>query len=139
MVYSLLHNATANEKPLCVYVPQPTIDPRGNFNKNVLSVREYELKTINKLLSKSVTTNHHLNLDILAKYRAVKAWYIAVYEGIVLKAIYRVDPTSLETKFSYWESRIRGGMESINNPKIPLSLIEKEGELVYPKPNEQTL
>ncbi|MDM3849141.1 MAG: helix-turn-helix domain-containing protein [Aphanizomenon gracile PMC627.10] len=100
---------------------------------------EYELKTINKLLSKSVTTNHHLNLDILAKYRAVKAWYIAVYEGIVLKAIYRVDPTSLETKFSYWESRIRGGMESINNPKIPLSLIEKEGELVYPKPNEQTL
>ena len=97
---------------------------------------EYELKTINKLLSKSVTTNHHLNLDILAKYRAVKAWYIAVYEGIVLKAIYRVDPTSLETKFSYWESRIRGGMESINNPKIPLSLIEKEGELVYPKQNE---
>ena len=96
---------------------------------------EYELKTINKLLSKSVTTNHHLNLDILAKYRAVKAWYIAVYEGIVLKAIYRVDPTSLETKFSYWESRIRGGMESINNPKIPLSLIEKEGELVYPKQN----
>jgi transcriptional regulator with XRE-family HTH domain len=97
---------------------------------------EYELKTINKLLSKSVTTNHHLNLDILAKYRAVKAWYIAVYEGILLKAIYRVDPTSLETKFSYWESRIRGGMESINNPKIPLSLIEKEGELVYPKQNE---
>ncbi|AFW93797.1 helix-turn-helix domain-containing protein [Dolichospermum sp. UHCC 0684] len=100
---------------------------------------EYELKTINKLLSKSVTTNHHLNLDILAKYRAVKAWYIAVYEGILLKAIYRVDPTSLETKFSYWESRIRGGMESINNPKIPLSLIEKEGELVYPKQNQQTI
>ena len=100
---------------------------------------EYELKTINKLLSKSVTTNHHLNLDILAKYRAVKAWYIAVYEEIALKAIYRVDPASLETKFSYWESRIRGGMESINNPKIPLSLIEKEGKLVYPKPNEQTL
>jgi hypothetical protein len=102
-------------------------------------IKGYELKTINKLLSKSVTTNHHLNLDILAKYRAVKAWYIAVYEGILLKAIYRVDPTSLETKFSYWESRIRGGMESINNPKIPLSLIEKEGELVYPKQNQQTI
>jgi hypothetical protein len=100
---------------------------------------EYELKTINKILSKSVTTHHHLNLDILAKYRAVKAWYIAVYEGISLQAIYKIDPSSLETKFSYWESRIRGGMESINNPKIPLSLIEKEGELVYPKPNEQTI
>jgi len=99
---------------------------------------EYELKTINKLLSRSVTTHHHLNLDILAKYRAVRAWYIAVYEGILLKAIYKVYPASLEPKFSHWESRILGGMESINNPKIPLGLIEKEGELVYPKGNEQT-
>ena len=98
---------------------------------------EYELKTINKLLSRSVTTHRHLNLDILAKYRAVRAWYIAVYEGIVLKAIYKVEPASLEPKFSYWESRILGGMNSINNPKIPLGLIEKEGELVYPKENEQ--
>lgn len=96
---------------------------------------EYELKTINRLLSRSVTTHHHLNLDILAKYRAVKAWYIAIYDGIVLKAIYKVKPSSLEVKFSYWESRIRGGMASINNPKIPLGLIEKEGELVYPKQN----
>lgn len=99
---------------------------------------EYELKTINRLLSRSVTTHHHLNLDILAKYRAVRAWYIAVYEGIVLKAIYKVDSASLEPKFSYWESRIRGGMESINNPKIPLGLIEREGELVYPKENDRT-
>ncbi|HBE20525.1 MAG TPA: type II site-specific deoxyribonuclease [Cyanobacteria bacterium UBA11149] len=97
---------------------------------------EYELKTINKLLSKSVTTHHHLNLDILAKYRSVKAWYIAVYEGIKLKAIYKVNPAALESKFGYWESRILGGMASINNPKIPLSLIEREGELVYPKQHD---
>ena len=106
------------------------IDAEGN---------EYELKTINKLLSRSVTTHYHLNLDILAKYRTVKAWYIAVYEGIILKAIYKIPPALLETKFSYWESRIVGGMESINNPKIPLGLIEKAGELVYPKQNEQTI
>lgn len=99
---------------------------------------EYELKTINRLLSRSVTTHHHLNLDILAKYRAVRAWYIAVYEGIVLQAIYKVNSASLEPKFSYWESRILGGMESINNPKIPLGLIEREGELVYPKENDRT-
>jgi transcriptional regulator with XRE-family HTH domain len=103
------------------------IDAEGN---------EYELKTINKLLSRSVTTHHHLNRDILAKYRAVKAWYIAVYEGIILKAIYKVNPDSLEAKFSYWESRILGGMDSINNPKIPLGLIEKEGEQVYPMQSE---
>lgn len=29
-------------------------------------------------------------------------------------------------------------MESINNPKIPLSLVMKEGELVYPKPQKVT-
>jgi len=104
------------------------VDAEGN---------EYELKTINKLLSRSVTTHHHLNLDILAKYRAVKAWYIAVYEGILLKAVYKIDPSSLETKFGYWESRILGGMESINNPKIPLGLIEREGEQVYPKQDNQ--
>ena len=97
---------------------------------------EYELKTINRLLSRSVTTHHHLNLDILAKYRSVKAWYIAVYEGIELKAIYKVHPGSLESKFSHWESRILGGLKSINNPKIPLGLIEKEGEPVYPKDND---
>lgn len=103
------------------------IDAEGN---------EYELKTINKLLSKQVTTHHHLNLDILSKYRSVKAWYIAVYEGIELKAIYKVSSLSLETKFSHWESRIIAGMTSINNPKIPLKLIEKEGEMVYPKQSQ---
>ncbi|MGF1481871.1 MAG: helix-turn-helix domain-containing protein [Cyanophyceae cyanobacterium] len=110
----------------------------GREGNNAIDAEEneYELKTINKLLSRSVTTHHHLNLDILAKYRDVKAWYVAVYEGITLKAIYKVDPASLEPKFSYWESRILGGIESINNPKIPLSLIEKEGELVYPQSNE---
>jgi hypothetical protein len=60
-----------------------------------------------------------------------------VYEGILLKAVYKIDPSSLETKFSYWESRILGGMESINNPKIPLGLIEREGEQVYPKQDNQ--
>lgn len=43
------------------------IDAEGN---------EYELKTISRSLNKSagVRTHHHLNKDILAKYRAVKAW-----------------------------------------------------------------
>ena len=94
---------------------------------------EYELKTINKLLSKSVTTHHHLNLDILSKYRSVKAWYIAVYEGISLKVIYKIAPSLLETYFSKWENRIRLEEKPLNNPKIRLSLIENQGEQVYPK------
>lgn len=92
---------------------------------------EYELKTINRSLNKNagVTTHHHLNKDILAKYRAVKAWYIAVYEGIELMEIYKVSPKILEEKFDDWERRLNT-LDSINNPKIPMKLI-RQGELVY--------
>ena len=43
------------------------VDTEGN---------EYELKTLNVSLgaSRGVTTHHHLNLGILAKYRSVRAW-----------------------------------------------------------------
>jgi hypothetical protein len=34
---------------------------------------EYELKTVNVLLTKSFSTHHHLNPVILAKYRKMKA------------------------------------------------------------------
>ena len=98
------------------------IDAEGN---------EYELKTLNRSLNKNagVTTHHHLNRDILAKYRAVKAWYIAIYEGIELIEIYKVSPEILEEKFSDWERKL-DIVDSINNPKLPMRLIRR-GELVY--------
>ena len=107
------------------------IDAEGN---------EYELKTINRSLNKNagVTTHHHLNRDILTKYRAVKAWYIAVYEGIELIEIYKVSPAILEEKFSEWERKL-DSVESINNPKLPMRLIRR-GELVYQREeNEQQI
>ena len=76
-----------------------------------------------------VTTHHHLNRSILAKYRAVKAWYIAVYEGSELLEIYRISPEILEEKFSEWEKKLNT-LDSINNPKIPMRLI-RQGELAY--------
>lgn len=98
------------------------VDAEGN---------EYELKTINRSLNKNagVTTHPHLNRDILTKYRAVKAWYIAVYEGIELIEIYKVSPEILEEKFSEWERKL-DNVGSINNPKIPMKLIRR-GELAY--------
>jgi hypothetical protein len=71
------------------------VDDEGN---------EYELKTLNISLgaSRGVTTHHHLNLAILAKYRAVRAWYIALYEGIELQRIYRLTPEELEPVFQVW-------------------------------------
>lgn len=94
---------------------------------------EYELKTINRSLNKSagVTTHHHLNKDIINKYRRVKAWFIALYEGIELIEIYRVEPIILEPLFQEWERRVEVD-GPLNNPKISINKYVKKGQLVYP-------
>ncbi len=100
------------------------VDSEGN---------EYELKTINRALNKNagITTHHHLTKDIINKYRAVKAWYIAIYEGVELREIYKVLPHQLEEVFQKWEKRLDRDNQPINNPKIPMALVRK-GEKVYP-------
>lgn len=102
------------------------VDDEGN---------EYELKTLNisKGKSRGVTTHHHLNLGILAKYRAVRAWYIALYQGITIYRIYRITPSELAPIFDEWEQRLRDtGNTPINNPKIPIRFVTMYGTLVYP-------
>src|SRR5215213_2747977 len=66
---------------------------------------EYELKSVNTRLTKSFSTHHHMNSAIIAKYRKVD-WFFAVYEGIELKAIYRLSPGDLEPSFALWESKL---------------------------------
>lgn len=97
---------------------------------------EYELKTLNVSLGRSrgVTTHHHLNLPILEKYRAVRAWYISLYEGIVLQEIYRITPEQLEPVFIKREEKIINEDRELNNPKIPIRVIREIGERVYPAP-----
>ncbi len=93
---------------------------------------EYELKTVNRALNKNagITTHHHLNRDILTKYRAVKAWYIAIYDGVHLREIYKVSSAILEPLFQEWERKLERA-ESLNNPKIPMAYV-RQGERVYP-------
>ena len=38
---------------------------------------EYELKSVNTLLTQGISTHHHLNPTIIKKYRAVKAWFFS--------------------------------------------------------------
>lgn len=97
---------------------------------------EYELKTINILKQTGVSTHHHLNTHILDKYRAVKGWYISLYEGIELKEIYLIPPSALAPLFADWETKL-SKVSSINNPKIPLKLVlvacqNKQAKRVYP-------
>lgn len=93
--------------------------------------REFELKTVNALLTRSFSTHHHLNPTILAKYRSVD-WIFAVYEGIELCAAYRLSPDRLEPYFERWERKWHEtGGKDINNPKIPLKFVIEHGTLCY--------
>lgn len=97
--------------------------------------KEYELKTVNVSgrSNPGITTHHHLNHDILDKYRKVKSWFIGIYEGIRLQKIYQVDTALLEPLFQKWEIRISiDEGKPLNNPKIPMKLVQK-GTLVYPE------
>lgn len=93
---------------------------------------EFELKTVNSKKTGSVSTHHHLNPVILAKYRKVD-WFFAVYEGIVPKEIYKVAPEALEPYFTRWEKKWHAsGGKDINNPKIPVRFVMKHGKKVFP-------
>ncbi len=93
--------------------------------------REYELKSVNIDLQRQVTTHHHLNPTIIAKYRLVD-WIFAVYSNIELISIYLCTPRDLEPLFKKWEERWHEtGGKDINNPKIPLDFIMKNGKLIH--------
>jgi hypothetical protein len=92
---------------------------------------EYELKSVNILLTRSFSTHHHMNPIIIDKYRQVD-WIFAVYQGIEILAIYRLTPQDLEPFFTRWENKWRtDGGKDINNPKIPLKFVMAHGELIY--------
>ena len=98
------------------------IDQEGN---------EYELKSVNILLTKSFSTHHHLNPIIIEKYRQVD-WIFAVYKGIEILAIYHLTPQDLEPYYSKWETKWHAdGGKDINNPKIPLKFVVEFGKLIY--------
>lgn len=93
--------------------------------------REYELKSVNTLLTKSFSTHHHMNPVIISKYRKVD-WIFAVYEGIELLSIYLMSPDKMEEYYCKWENKWHAsGGKDINNPKIPLSYVQKNAKLVY--------
>lgn len=92
---------------------------------------EYELKTVNILLTRSFSTHHHCNPNIIQKYRLVD-WYFAVYKGIEIQEIYRATPRDLAPYFDAWESKwhAEGGTD-INNPKIPVKFVRENAHLIY--------
>jgi hypothetical protein len=92
---------------------------------------EYELKSVNTLLTKSFSTHHHMNPVIINKYRQVD-WVFAVYEGIKLLSIHQLTPNDLEPYYLKWETKWHDdGGKDINNPKIPLKFVIEHGTTIY--------
>ena len=105
------------------------MDSREGNDARDADGNEYELKSVNTLLTQSFSTHHHMNPVILAKYRKV-VWFFAVYQGIELQAIYRMTPERLEPYFTKWEQKWHAdGGKDINNPKISVKFVRENGEL----------
>lgn len=105
------------------------VDSKGN---------EFELKSVNSLLTQSFSTHHHLNPVILSKYRKVK-WVFAVYEGIEIKEVYLMRHKQLEPYFTSWETKWNLNKKDINNPKIPLKFVRQNGKLIFKMPEDKQL
>jgi hypothetical protein len=92
---------------------------------------EFELKTVNVLLTGGFSTHHHMNPVIIAKYRKVD-WYFAIYRGIILDEIYHMTPDQLKPYLDKWERKWHDdGGRDINNPKVPVKFVKSTGTLVY--------
>lgn len=116
-----------------VYMNFDNLDGReGNDGIDENGV-EWEMKSVNIEKTKSISTNHHLNLKILEKYRLVP-WSFAVYKNTDLQSIYAISPIMLEKEyFKVWENQIVTQNIELNNPKINLEFVIKNGTKVYSK------
>jgi len=92
--------------------------------------REYELKSVNIWLTAGFSTNHHINVPIIEKYRLAR-WVFAIYEGIEMRRAFIVPNDRLELYFSAWEAKWNRERKDINNPKIPLGFVCEHGECLF--------
>jgi len=95
-----------------------------------LEGREYELKSVNIWLTAGFSTNHHINIPIIEKYRQAR-WVFAIYEGIEMRRAYYLHGEKLEEHFSKWEGEWNATKRDLNNPKVPLKFVSKHGECLY--------
>lgn len=117
---------------------QNLTDSREGNDAKDSNGNEYELKSVNIQLTRSFSTNHHMNQHIIDKYRQVD-WVFAVYDDIELMEIYLMTPEMLEPYYTKWETQYNATGKDINNPKIPLKFVRENGILVFRHNDDFTL
>ena len=91
---------------------------------------EWEMKSINIATGISgISTNHHLNHDILAKYKTIP-WSISIYNNAQLLQIYVIGAEQLQPFIADCERKLET-KTSLNNPKISLRYVKDNGILIY--------
>lgn len=93
----------------------------------------FELKTVNLVdtsgnlrIKPGITTCHHVNQDIINRYRSLHAWLIGVFFVNEPVEIYEVSAEMLEPYLKVWEEQLKT-TSHINNPKIRFDDIRKMG------------
>ena len=114
-----------------VYLNMKLLPGREGNDCVSASGREWEMKSINlDTTASGFSTNHHTTKDIIEKYRKV-SWSFAIYHGIILEEIYVMPPEKLDILFQNWEKKLEITTH-LNNPKIPLNFVRKNGIKVFP-------
>ena len=113
----------------------------GRHGDDALDVigNNYELKTVNLVdtsgklrVNPGVTTCHHVNHEIIRRYRNLHAWIVGVFFINDPVEIYEVHPKHIAAYLEAWEKRLKTeNITHINNPKVRLSDIRKNGVLHY--------
>lgn len=106
--------------------------------------RRVELKTVNlvntrgeRRKSLNISTCHHLNYEVLHRYRNGDFWLVGVFHVNEPAKIYEISTSSLEVYFERWEQRLdelkKKGIQNphLNNPKIGCRYVEENGVLHY--------
>lgn len=94
----------------------------------------YEVKTVDLTASercRGFTTNHHLTVDTINRYRD-RRFIFATYDRITLLEARLVEAEELEPIFQRWEELLVG-KNHLNNPKIPLQYVRDRGKTMYLK------
>ena len=110
----------------------------GNDAVDVTTKGEFELKTLNIENGGGFTTHHHLNHDILEKYKKVE-WIFATYNVIEIRSIWILTPEKMQFWFEKWAKMLET-RNHINNPKISKAFVQARGQLLFgiPGPIEST-
>ena len=96
---------------------------------------EWEFKSINtKTTATGFVTDHHTTYELLNRFNSIP-WLFSIYHGIHLEEMYVISPGKLNDWVEHQKKNLdqkKDDNKTLNNPKIPVKYVKKNGIKVYP-------